>query len=104
MPSDTNSRASAWLGLCVARSHARFCMYLARAKSPIWRCEEVDDSGAVRDSASAVVDPEPPTQVAETLQPELTDKPRGVYSNCENLPTCCLPKAKSGVWHCEEYA
>jgi len=42
-------------------------MYLARAKSSIWHYEELDGSGPVRNPASAVVVPEPPTQVAETL-------------------------------------
>lgn len=91
-------------GLCMTCNHAAFCMHLARAEGAIWRCEEFDDSGPRGASVAAIVGPEQTTQTAEASQPDLPDNPRGLCGNCDNLPTCRFPKAKSGVWHCEEYA
>lgn len=90
-------------GLCLTCNEADRCMYLARAESPVWRCEEFDGSSPVGTNPLAIMERESASSVARSVLADLRPKPRGLCCNCDNLPTCCLPKVESGVWHCEEY-
>jgi hypothetical protein len=98
-----NARQYEFDGLCMTCNQARFCGYLARTEGPIWRCEEFDDSGPLEASTATVVASDTPTPAAESLVSESSEKPRGLCVNCDNLPTCGLPKDERGVLYCEEY-
>jgi len=47
-------------GLCMTCNHARFCVFLARADSTIWSCEEFDDR-------PPIISSDPITQTNETM-------------------------------------
>ena len=47
-------------GLCMTCNHASFCVFLARAESTIWSCEEFDDRPPVNSI-------DPITQTNETM-------------------------------------
>lgn len=82
-------------GLCFTCVHALSCVFLDRAKSPVWQCEEFDDRG---DAPEPIIAPFP---VVAHPKPAPTV---GLCGNCDHYETCSLPKAEGGVWYCEEYA
>lgn len=96
-----NTRELQSLGLCPWCSDANSCMNWARAKSPIWYCEQYHDSGPPRGNPHPVFVPDT-LVVAEPV--EVADgQTRGICCNCENMATCLLSTSEGGVWHCEEY-
>jgi hypothetical protein len=80
-------------GLCTTCNHTGTCMYLLRRNPPVWRCEEFDDKSPARVTL---------TLTKGTLERGATHI-AGLCANCDELPTCALPRAGTGVWHCEEY-
>ncbi len=87
-------------GLCVGCSNAGGCMHLARARSPIWRCEEYDDVAPFRSNPGHVV---VSAAMADLLRAEPAEPAQGICGNCDNLPTCSLSHSEGGIWHCAEY-
>ncbi|MCF8069873.1 MAG: hypothetical protein K9L30_14930 [Desulfobacterales bacterium] len=86
-------------GICTNCDHNHSCGFLARAKEPVWFCEEFDDSGAVENTTATT-----PDYSSEVVALEMNStQSLGICSNCDNLSTCKLPKAVGGLWHCEEY-
>ena len=81
-------------GLCVTCNQVSHCMH--RGHGPVWRCEEFDDSTAVRGQPELRTTPPAPERVA--------GRTTGICCNCEHRSTCALPAPEGGVWHCEEYA
>ena len=91
-------RQSKSLGICSTCNYAKSCVYLARATSPIWHCDEFDDYIPPVNALSAHKSTATNHSVANAPNP-----PLGLCCNCDNFATCMLPKPEGGVWHCEEY-
>jgi len=90
-------------GLCAACNNAGACMYLARAKSPVWYCEQYDDVTPVRSNSGYVVVSAAMAALLRTEPAEPAEPAQGICGNCDNLPTCSLSHCEGGIWHCEEY-
>lgn len=90
-------------GLCMTCNHAGSCIDSSRSERSVWRCENFDDSVPFEYGATAVVATEALTRGGSSPRSVRAVDPVGLCSNCDNLPACCLPKAESGVWHCEQY-
>jgi len=85
-------------GLCSTCKEASTCTYRRDPWQPIWQCEEFEGE-------TSAVNTSPPTyrRVKFAAEDKSPGKYRGLCVNCENRETCTYPKAKGGVWHCDEY-
>lgn len=86
--------------ICTSCNHADGCNH--RDRGPIWNCEDFDDSGP------AFLEPSLGEKQAwaQAMLAAVATTDRvtlGICSNCVELPTCGLPRATGGVWHCEQY-
>jgi len=81
-------------GLCETCIHRQGCVYRLRSDKMVLQCE-LFEGEKTKHQATA-------PQMGE--HKELNVSPhKGLCGNCFNAPHCRLPKAKSGIWHCEEY-
>ncbi len=83
--------------LCSNCDNGDACRGRTRPRRPVFFCEEFVIFGA---------------EPAPGLDRSAEEKPRETWSanghvglcvNCDNVPTCVMPKPEGGVWHCEEY-
>jgi hypothetical protein len=65
------------------------CAYRLASDKFILQCDDYEDVAEIR-----MVDPD-----VENLSANV----KGLCSNCAKAAECRLPKAITGVWHCEEY-
>ncbi len=92
--------AAASVGLCSTCINSSSCVYRDARDRDAQYCEMFDAGNGSR--------PTPSTTLITTVKPGDREKAgqtklKGLCVNCENRDTCTLPKAESGVWHCEEY-
>ena len=96
--SSESTEASA--GLCSTCNNSSTCVHREFRGRDAQYCEMFDIGNGSRPSHSAtLVTAVKPDDRRKGRQAEL----KGLCVNCENRDTCILPKAESGVWHCEEY-
>lgn len=81
-------------GLCETCTHSAACTYRIRTSKIVLQCEmfEVEQVNFIHINR----------KVSGYEESEV-DSHKGLCSNCLNKSNCNLPKASSGVWHCEEY-
>lgn len=73
-------------GLCGSCAHYEKCIYRKNSAKVIIQCEVFESLRGDHD------------QYQVTGMPE-----KGLCLNCSKNRCCHLPKAATGVWHCEEY-
>jgi len=87
--------AKPYRDLCSTCSHSATCGHRSTPERPILFCELFE----VVASPVAVT----PTDTPKPRDRQYAGDLQGLCRNCENGPTCTLPKPEGGVWHCEEY-
>lgn len=81
-------------GLCETCTHRYSCVYRVRSSKIILQCELFEIEKVNTMSVN---------RKSRGHEEVKVNSHKGLCSNCLNEPHCQLPKAKSGVWHCEEY-
>lgn len=81
-------------GLCETCIHRHNCVYRIRSGKIVLQCELFE--------IEKIKSPYTNREVQEYKESN-GNSHKGLCSNCFNEPHCKLPKAKGGVWHCEEY-
>jgi len=85
------------VGLCSTCNNSTTCVHREYRGRDAQFCEMFDCSnGASHPPSVGLVTP---TMRDASEQAGL----KGLCVNCENRETCTLPRAETGVWHCEEY-
>lgn len=96
----TAPSAAPSIGLCSTCINADSCVYREARGKDAQYCEMFDAGNGTRPTPDATLTTVvKPGDRKKTRQTKL----KGLCVNCENRDTCTLPKAESGVWHCEEY-
>lgn len=85
------------IGLCSTCDNCPDCVYRVSRGADAQYCETFDcGNGASRAQTVTLV-----TRIEPQVREQTSLK--GLCVNCENRDSCSLPKAESGIWHCEEY-
>jgi hypothetical protein len=85
------------VGLCSTCINRPDCVYRMSRGTDAQYCEMFDcgNGASLAQTVTLVTRVEPQVREQTSL--------KGLCVNCENRDSCTLPKAESGVWHCEEY-
>ena len=83
--------------LCSTCDHAETCGHCGDRERPIFFCELFEATVSPKPAGPARSRPE-----AAAAPPPAVDL-KGLCSNCEERPSCTIPKPQGGIWHCEEY-
>jgi len=79
-------------GLCATCTNRVGCIYRIQSKKIILQCELFEITKVANANRNS-------WEYKELK----VNSHKGLCSNCWNTSHCHLPKAKGGVWHCEEY-
>jgi len=88
--------------LCLTCNYGPTCVRRKHHGKPVWYCEEFDDFqpapaiAVIRKSAAKREEKSADGNKARGAS-------MGLCIDCENNRDCAIPKADSGIWHCEEY-
>lgn len=83
------------LGLCSTCTHIAGCITRQTFKGKIMQCEEFETPIVVAEIHSTAFSQKKSANPYSNL--------KGLCMNCDLVATCTLPKAVTGVWHCNEY-
>jgi hypothetical protein len=82
-------------GLCLTCQKTDSCTHRAGFITPVFYCEEFDDSVTCRTATKQTTPADGDTNKLTIGQ--------GLCTTCSSSKACALSGTPGGIWHCEEY-